>query len=67
MERVAARVESLTKGGQILVTQATADELGGRFQLEGPRAEPVKNIPEPVNVYQVIYQNVGGTGEYTIV
>ena len=64
---VAARVESLTKGGQILVTQATANELGGRFQLEGPRAEPVKNIPEPVNVYQVIYQNVGGTGEYTIV
>ena len=60
---VAARVESLTKAGQILVTQATADELGNQFKLEGPSEAEVKNIPEPVRVYLVLYDEIEETEE----
>ena len=63
---VAARVESLTKAGQILVTQATADELGNQFKLEGPTEAKVKNIPEPVRVYLVLYDESEETEEFTV-
>ena len=60
---VAARVESLTKAGQILITQATADELGNQFKLEGPSEAQVKNIPDPVRVYLVLYDEIEETEE----
>ena len=63
---LAARVESLTSAGQILVTQATADELGGLFKLEGPREAQVKNIPVPVRVYSVLYEETEETEEFML-
>jgi adenylate cyclase len=63
---VAARVESLTKAGQILITQATADELGGKFKLEGPTEAQVKNIPDPVRVYLVLYDDIEETEEFSL-
>ena len=63
---LAARVESLTSAGQILVTQATADELGGLFKLEGPREAQVKNIPVPVRVYSVLYEETEETEEFIL-
>jgi adenylate cyclase len=60
---LAARVESLTQAGQILVTQATAEELGDEFRLDGPRQAQVKNIPEPVSFYNVIYEDTEETEE----
>jgi adenylate cyclase len=64
---IAARVESLTTAGQILVTEATAQELQNRFKLEGPREVHVKNIPDPVRVYLVLHDEGEETEEYSAV
>jgi adenylate cyclase len=61
---IASRVESLTGPGQILITQATADELPPRFKLDGPREVHVKNIPDPLRVYLVVYDEGEETEEF---
>jgi adenylate cyclase len=53
---IASRMEGLAKPGQILVTAATVQELGGTFILSAPQEISVKNIDAPVQVYNVIYQ-----------
>ena len=50
---LAARLESNTRGGQILVSEATADECGNHFSFV--RREPlnVKNRLQPVTIFEV--------------
>ncbi|HEX8142554.1 MAG TPA: adenylate/guanylate cyclase domain-containing protein [Pyrinomonadaceae bacterium] len=52
---IASRIEGQAKPGQVLVTEATAKELGGKFPLSEPWAVEVKNIDEPVQIYSVMY------------
>lgn len=52
---IASRIEGVAKPGQILVTESTAEELNGRFPLSEPWTVNVKNIDEPVKVYNVKY------------
>ncbi|HEY0407237.1 MAG TPA: adenylate/guanylate cyclase domain-containing protein, partial [Pyrinomonadaceae bacterium] len=53
---IASRIEGIAQPGQILVTAATAAELGQTFLLSAPEAVTVKNIDEPVQVYGVRYE-----------
>jgi adenylate cyclase len=53
---VCSRLCSIAKGGQILVSEATASHLpSGEFQLN--RLEPVKvrNVQNPITPYEVVY------------
>jgi adenylate cyclase len=52
---IASRIEGQAKPGQVLVTEATARELGGKFPLSEPWTVEVKNIDEPVQIYSVMY------------
>jgi len=52
---IASRIEGQAKPGQILVTEATAQELGAHFALSEPWSVEVKNIDEPVQIYSVKY------------
>lgn len=52
---VASRIEGIAKPGQILVTQESAEELGGRFPLSEPWTVQVKHIDDPVKVHSVDY------------
>jgi adenylate cyclase len=52
---IASRIEGVAKPGQVLVTRATSEELGGEFPLSEPWSVEVKNIDEPVQVYSVKY------------
>jgi class 3 adenylate cyclase len=49
-------MEGIAKPGQVLVTHATVEELGGEFPLSEPWSVEVKNIDEPVRVYSVMYE-----------
>jgi class 3 adenylate cyclase len=53
---IASRIEGIARPGQILVTAATAAELGQAFLLSPPEAVTVKNIDEAVQVYGVRYE-----------
>lgn len=53
---IASRIEGIARPGQILVTETTAQELGGAFLLSAPQEITVKNIDEHVRVYSVIYR-----------
>lgn len=53
---IASRIEGQAKPGQILVTEATSQELGGHFALSDPWSVEVKNIDEPVQIYSVVYE-----------
>src|ERR1051325_811567 len=55
---IASRIEGQAKPGQVLVTEATAKELDGRFPLSDPWAVEVKNIDEPVQIYSVMYGEI---------
>ncbi|HYY59042.1 MAG TPA: adenylate/guanylate cyclase domain-containing protein [Pyrinomonadaceae bacterium] len=54
---IASRIEGQAKPGQVLVTAATAQELGGQFPLSEPWSVEVKNIDEPVQIHSVIYED----------
>ncbi|HVG34779.1 MAG TPA: adenylate/guanylate cyclase domain-containing protein [Pyrinomonadaceae bacterium] len=54
---IASRIEGQAKPGQILVTEATAQELSGHFALSEPWSVEVKNIDEPVQIYSVKYSS----------
>jgi len=53
---IASRIEGQAKPGQVLVTEATAQELGDQFSLSEPWSVKVKNIDEPVQIYSVKYE-----------
>ena len=51
---VAYRVEAQTFGGQILVTTAIQERLGGSLIVGSNREVRLKGIEKPVVLYQVV-------------
>ena len=49
-----ARVEALTVGGQVLLSQATCDELSGALQLGPPTSTRVKGLDEPLVIHELL-------------
>ncbi|MBF0380467.1 MAG: hypothetical protein HQL69_05575 [Magnetococcales bacterium] len=50
----AARIESTTVGGQILISHSTKQKCAARLQIEDTLQIKPKGIVDPVNVYQVV-------------
>src|SRR5918992_451203 len=57
----AARLESNAKGGQILVSEATAKAAKSRYELTPRDAINVKNREQPVPLFDVQWQKATGT------
>ena len=51
---IAARVCSVSKGGEILVTDATARHIESRFKLGPVREQLLKNVSRPIPVQEVM-------------
>ncbi len=59
---LAARIETYTVGGQILVSQETLDMVGDTMQISGEMQVQPKGFTEPITIYEV-----GGiAGEYNL-
>jgi len=56
-----SRLESNAKGGQILVSEATAKAAKSRYELTPREAISVKNREQPVPLYEVQWQKATGT------
>jgi len=56
-----SRLESNAKGGQILVSEATANAAKSRYELTPRDAINVKNREQPVPLFEVQWQKVTGT------
>ena len=50
---LASRLESNARGGQILISEATADAINGAFQLLAHEPLTVKNRVQPVNLFEI--------------
>ncbi len=50
---VASRLEGAAKGGQILVSEATARAAGNIFTMAQLEPIPVKNRVQPINLYEI--------------
>lgn len=53
---IASRLMDNATGGQVLISQSTADELGPEFKLRKLRSRRVRGRSEPVQVFQVEWQ-----------
>jgi len=53
---IASRLMTNAAGGQILISQPTAEELGSEFVLSKLRAKRVKGRTEPVQLFNVAWQ-----------
>lgn len=51
---LAARIASLTQGGEIMVGPATAERIKSQFVLEDTGPHELKNVSEPVQVFRLI-------------
>jgi class 3 adenylate cyclase len=51
---VAARVQSAAEPGHVFITAATHRLVSGLFIVEERGAQPLKGIPEPVELYRVV-------------
>jgi adenylate cyclase len=60
---LAARVESFTVGGQVLITASTLDDVRSIAQITGELEAQMKGVAKPVRLYEVS----GIAGEYNIV
>ena len=58
---VASRLMGSAMGGQIMVSQATVDEIGPGFDLAPLPPLLVKGRSEPLSVFSLNWQNEGGT------
>jgi adenylate cyclase len=56
-----SRLESNAKGGQILVSEATAKAAKSRYELTAREPINVKNREQPVPLYEVQWQKATGT------
>jgi adenylate cyclase len=56
----ASRLESNAKGGQILISDATAKAAHSRYKLEPREAIMVKNRQQPVSLWEVDWQRASG-------
>jgi adenylate cyclase len=59
---LAARVESFTVGGQVLITESTLDDIRAIAQITGELEAQMKGVAKPVTLYEVS----GIEGEYNI-
>lgn len=50
---VTSRIESLTLGGQILISAATRDEVAEHAEIEGMIEASMKGVAEPIPIYEV--------------
>jgi len=50
---LAARISGIAVGGQILVSQASQDDLGGAFPLSGPRSTALKGMNGLYTVFEL--------------
>ena len=50
---LAARLESNARGGQILLSEATAKAIGGGFQLTPQEPLTVRNRRQPVTLFEL--------------
>ena len=57
----ASRLESNAKGGQILVSEATATAARSHYELTARDAISVKNREQPVPLFEVQWQKATGT------
>jgi class 3 adenylate cyclase len=53
---VAARVTSVADGGEILLSQAAQEELGGAFPLIGPKTTALKGLSGMYTVFELIWR-----------
>ena len=51
---VAARLESVARGGQIIITQDTRDILGDRFKVQELQPVQVKGKEAPIPIFRVV-------------
>jgi adenylate cyclase len=61
----AARLESNSKGGQILVSDATSQSAHSRYKLEAREPIYVKNRVQPVPLFEVDWRQSSGSGPLT--
>jgi adenylate cyclase len=57
---LAARIETFTVGGQVLVSDSTREALAGRLSADGPLQVEVKGVAEPVRMWMVSRLEEGG-------
>ena len=55
---LAARIESCTVGGQILVSESTRREIGAILEVSGQSQVEAKGFEEPISLYEV--EGIGG-------
>jgi class 3 adenylate cyclase len=51
---LAARLAATAQAGQLLVGPETVRRLGNRYQVERLGCEPLKNLAQAVDIYQVL-------------
>jgi len=51
---VAARLESVAKGGEVIITQHTRDRLDGQFKVKELDPVRVKGKTQPIHVFKVV-------------
>ncbi len=56
----ASRLESHARGGEILISEATARAGGGRYKLKAREPIMVKNREQPVRLFEVDWQGASG-------
>lgn len=61
----AARLESNSKGGQILVSEGTQQSARSRYKLEPREPIYVKNRVQPVPLFEVDWRHTSGSGPLT--
>ena len=47
------RIESYTRGGQILISEPTLKEAGSSVRISGQRQVQPKGVKQPINIYEV--------------
>jgi len=53
---IASRLASNAAGGQILISDSTAEELGGKFNLEALPPLKVKGRSTPLELFNVLWK-----------
>jgi adenylate cyclase len=57
---LAARLEQRAKAGQIIISRSTLDAIGSQFPVMPCDQIMVKGKQEPVEIYEVLWQEAGG-------
>ena len=61
---IAARVESYTVGGQVLITESTLRAAGEIIDADGPRTLQAQGLRVPIEVYEV--RGIGGRHDLSV-